>query len=244
MSLNFCSLFLYYRGYWAVAQPGMGREKGLWIHFLWHVEDWPQLMLGEDHNLTDFSGVWLPYLAHIPWTKLIARYLGCIWGLRFPLCQIDRGWAAFAFLQVMVQGPSARNSPRMFQLMAVLCISSVLFKVMPWSNFRGFLPFVLMVLQLLHGLRDCFMVQDIGGGAGTLRIHLSLMSMPSECDHRELSSMTQRVLSSPIFCLNPCELRQLMWPRFCFIFLFPCCSWILFSLDMCFSICLWDYLTV
>lgn len=144
----------------------------------------------------------------------------------------------------MVQGPSARNSPGMFQLMAVLCFSSVLFKVMPWCNFWGFLPFVLMVLQLLHGLRDCFMVRDIGGGAGTLRIHLSLMSMPSQCDLRELNSITQRLLSSPTFCLAPCELRQLMCPPFCLIFLFLCCSSIFFSLDICFSICLWDYFTV
>lgn len=83
----------YYRGYLAIAQPGMGREKGLWIRFLWHVVDWPQLELGQDHSLTDFSGCWLPYLAHIPRAKLIARfgvYLRIKFFLRVKLAEAEQ----------------------------------------------------------------------------------------------------------------------------------------------------------
>lgn len=54
--------------------PGMGREKSLWICFLRHVIDWPQLELGQGNNLTDFSGCQLPYLVHIPRAKQIDRF--------------------------------------------------------------------------------------------------------------------------------------------------------------------------
>lgn len=103
--------------------------------------------------------------------------------------------------------------------MAVLCLSYVLFKVMPWCNFWGFLPFALMVLQLLHGLRDCSMVWGLGEGEDTLRMYLILMSMSRQGDCRELNSVTmQRRFPSPTCCLTHCELRDIVSP---FLFNFP-----------------------
>lgn len=119
------------------------------IRFLWHVIGLATIRAGQDHSLTNLSGCWLQYLAHLPRAKLIVRfgvYLRVKFFLHVRLAEAEqlfisyRTWG-WVHLQKFSRGVS---------LMAVLCLSHVLFKVMPWCNFWGFLPFVLMVLQLLH----------------------------------------------------------------------------------------------
>lgn len=104
--------------------PGMDREKSLWICFLWHVIDWPQLELGQGNNLTDFSGCWLPYLLHIPQAKQIDRFgvnvkINLFLGVRLAETEqllLSCGAWCRVHLPEILQG---------FQLTAVLCVSSV-----------------------------------------------------------------------------------------------------------------------
>lgn len=106
-------------------------------------------------------------------------------------------------------------------------------------NFWGFLPSVLMVLQVLHAIRDYSVVRDACRAADTQRIHLSQMSAPSQHDCGELHSGTLAFLSSPTLCLTPGELRQIICypfqshpPVTLLLFSFPLCGYIFLYLLM------------
>lgn len=127
--------------------------------------------------------------------------------------------------------------------MAVLCLSHVLFKVVPWCNFRGFLPFALMVLQLLHKSQRLLWGMRFRWG----RTYSEDLSDPSVdamtvCDCRELNSVIQRFSQSHLLPHSVSTVSsQILCPPFCLIFLFICCSSIFSSLHICW---LGDYVTV